>query len=390
MKKANPDIFGYYKVGDRKTYSKVEAIELQQLTGIHPYWYFNDAEFTSYNWTVEPSESLAELYARRAWQLRNDYDYLVLWYSGGADSGNILQTFIDNNIPLDEVLTINYHSLDPREDCYFHAEQVKVSYPKLDELRKQGHKFRHRAVDLTEIVYNILIGTEYLSKLNYYHNSRFGLTHISASYVRETEPDYLKLQEKGKRIGFIYGVDKPRLYQDGGRFCLRFSDMVDACISVRTQMLGRDYEYDELFYWSPDAKDLLCKQAHTVMRFMKQNQQLSALAKEGFDWRGHSGDYMLEDLDRQYGPGTAQKLSFNEIINWLIYPKHNPFTFTSGKHKTAVYSLRDEYWQKDRVYNRAIEMGVQHLRNLPTYWWANPNDITEGLKGMLSPRYWLE
>ena len=38
----NKDKFGYYLVGDFKTYSKVEAIELHKLTGIHPHWNFNE------------------------------------------------------------------------------------------------------------------------------------------------------------------------------------------------------------------------------------------------------------------------------------------------------------------------------------------------------------
>jgi len=50
------------------------------------------------------SESLDFLYALRARQLREKYDYLVLYFSGGADSTNILKTFIDNNIFLDEIV----------------------------------------------------------------------------------------------------------------------------------------------------------------------------------------------------------------------------------------------------------------------------------------------
>lgn len=387
---ANPDKLGYYQVGNIKTYSKVEAIELHRSTGIHPQWIFNDQEFSSYNWQVEPVESLEELYVRRAKELRNQYDYLVLWYSGGADSSNMLDTFINNNIHIDEVLTMNYHSLDAREHSYFHAEQYKVSYPRIAELQVAGYKFKHKVVDLSKLAHSVLTDSTYRTQLAYYHNSRFGLSHISASYIRETDSDYLKLFDQGKRVAFIYGLDKPRVQLDSGRYNLRFIDIVDASIAIRTQILNRPTEFDELFYWSPDSLDIMCKQAHTVMRYMKQIQQLQAGAQRGFDFRNTETTYSLEALDRLFGPGASQRLSFKEILNWIIYPGHNPFTFTVGKPKTAVYSLRDEFWQKDIVYNQSIELAVQHLKTLPKYWWADENDITQGLKGMISPPYWLE
>ena len=89
-----PDRLGCYRVGDLKFYSKLEAIEMHTRTGIHPHWDFNEAVFSSYDWTVEPEENILELYRQRAQQLRDKYDYIILIYSGGADSETILQSFI--------------------------------------------------------------------------------------------------------------------------------------------------------------------------------------------------------------------------------------------------------------------------------------------------------
>jgi hypothetical protein len=103
------DIFGYYKVGEYKTYSKLDAILLHEKTGIHPTWHFNDEVFSSHNWATEPPESLDELYRIRAEQIRARYDYIVVFYSGGADSTNILQTFLKNNIKIHSyVIIYNY------------------------------------------------------------------------------------------------------------------------------------------------------------------------------------------------------------------------------------------------------------------------------------------
>ena len=68
------------------------------------YLYYYDKEFSQANWNVEPSKSLQELYRERAEWIRNNYEYVILAYSGGADSTNVLESFYYNNIHIDEIL----------------------------------------------------------------------------------------------------------------------------------------------------------------------------------------------------------------------------------------------------------------------------------------------
>ena len=42
------DKFGFYTVGDRKTYSKYEAIQWQKSTGLFPEWNFNKVIYGLY------------------------------------------------------------------------------------------------------------------------------------------------------------------------------------------------------------------------------------------------------------------------------------------------------------------------------------------------------
>ena len=92
----SPDKFGYYKVGDFKTYSKIEAIEISNKLKTPSQWYFNENVYSKINWLEEPSVDLWELYKQRARQIRENYDYVVLWYSGGSDSHNMLNAWIDS------------------------------------------------------------------------------------------------------------------------------------------------------------------------------------------------------------------------------------------------------------------------------------------------------
>ena len=130
------DIFGVYRVGDFDFYSKVEAIEMHTKTGIHPYWDFNEAVYRSRDWTVEPSVDLSELYRRRAQQLRDKYDYLVLWYSSGADSDNVLRSFLDNDILIDEVASfVNFEGNGDKDDYYLNGEVYNIAAKNIEKYR---------------------------------------------------------------------------------------------------------------------------------------------------------------------------------------------------------------------------------------------------------------
>lgn len=382
------DRHGYYTVGNFKTYSKVEAIEAHARTGIHPHWHFNEEVFRSYDWRIEPTETLEELYARRAHQIRKKYDYISIFYSGGADSGNIVNTFVDNGIPIDEIVTYNFNSLDPRQDNFFHAEQYRVSYPKIKELQDRGVKFKHKVIDLSDIVHKILLEPALQNNLAYWTNSAFGITHLALGFVRESDPDYLRLMEQGKKQAFVFGIEKPRLYIVDGKYCIRFIDMIDTGPSIRTQILDRPWEHDELFYWSPESCDLLCKQGHVLMRFLKKNREIMHINE---DIRDDSKKIRIPMIEQTFcKAGTSDGLSYREILNWLIYPGFNPYTFSMGKPMSVLRSLRDEYWRKDIVFDRPFQKLTQHLASLDKYWYQNTKDIESGLKGMISPPYFLE
>ena len=103
------DVFsGYYTYKSLATVNKYEILlAADNIEDVK--YHFHDDFFSSFNWYQEPPQSIEYLYAERARQLRANYDYIILLYSGGADSHNILQTFVDNNIFLDEICSfINY------------------------------------------------------------------------------------------------------------------------------------------------------------------------------------------------------------------------------------------------------------------------------------------
>ena len=100
----NSDRLGYYLVGWKKFYNKTLALMESKKTGYEVTWSFNENIYGSIDWSIPIETPLFEIYKQRAQQLRDKYDYLMLYYSGGADSGAILRTFVENNIFIDEIV----------------------------------------------------------------------------------------------------------------------------------------------------------------------------------------------------------------------------------------------------------------------------------------------
>ena len=101
---------GYYQVGQRVFNHKVYALQEATRTGKDVSWNFNRLTYDSLDWTQTNGRSLQDLYRDRAWQLRQKYKWHCLAWSGGGDSTTVLDSFLLNNIHLDEIVILWPHS----------------------------------------------------------------------------------------------------------------------------------------------------------------------------------------------------------------------------------------------------------------------------------------
>ena len=96
---------GYYVCNGREFDSKIQAYIYATAVKQPVTWTFNNDTFDKFNWTQEPTESLDALYDQRARDLREKSDYVILSYSGGSDSHNILMSFYRQGLRIDEIVT---------------------------------------------------------------------------------------------------------------------------------------------------------------------------------------------------------------------------------------------------------------------------------------------
>jgi len=375
-----PDQFGYYTVGANfKTYSKLEAIEEMARSNTHLEWNFNRAVFESYNWKQEPLVTLTDLYRQRAQQIRDSYDYVVIFYSGGADSWNILNTFISNNIKIDEIAHCWSLQGDNSYHSYFNEEIYQVAIPNTLRIQEQHPEINHRIIDITKIVNDMYVDKSSQFDFIYQVNSLLSPNGLARSYLREKIKDYADMIYAGKRVAFVWGTEKPRLVIKDGKYVCQFVDIFDNTVSNRlqSQAIEQGY-YDELFYWSPEAVPMIIKQCHIVKKFLTTVDNSSP-------WLSHTVT--------PYGKTKrAQRWLTNDGLHSLIYPGWDINTFTNGKNNQTVLGPRDQwFWTQNTHANPGVKIFQQGIKKIfdtiSPYWFNVESDWRLGIKNCINEYY---
>jgi hypothetical protein len=364
------DRFGFFQSGQFRSYSKFACQEHSIQTGNSVEWNFNDEFFSTIDWTQEPTESIKELYAERVRQLREKYDYLVLYLSGGSDSHNILSTFYENDVYLDEILT--YHTLKAEKDKLAHqANMIEITLaaiPQAEEYKKKFPTTTHRLVDISDIIVDNWTKNLDDLKFNfiYYRNYYLGSFQCAAGELPDLLPAYQRLIDSGKRICFIHGTDKPNINFKDKKWAFRFrSDRIDSGgFSIRRQMQSAPVD-DVFFYWDPDAWRILVKQCHSIRRYFYDHPHLIRKAwKEGWPEvpDSHKAFFYLE-LPQQNWTHLGSNNVPDSIIKHIIYPHWRPDIVNIGKPPTSLYGWKNQWWHRSNHLPGVKEhiAGIKHV-----------------------------
>ena len=381
----NKDHFGFYQVGNFCTYSKLEALEKSKQSGQPVDWNFNRAAFNRINWQIEPTGNLDFYYSVRAQQIRDKYDYIVLWFSGGADSHNVLNTFVNNNIFIDEIA--QYHSLEGAQGnkkTMMNKEVFETSAPITVDLIQNNPTYKntvHRLVDISQIITKVNLFDN--NKWDYFYkvNTYLSPGALSRSYIREIIPAYQDLINAGKKLCFLWSLEKPAVSKENQQWIFSFKDGFDHVVSARSQQLNRQWEYDEFFYWSPELPELVCKQAHVVKRYL---ENISDQDVDGYHVL-HGSPVM-----DSYGVDTNQ-IDWNAVVtnrgktytltnpglHRLIYSDWNPNLIVCGKPASLIFNQRDDWFHCANNndmglahFGRGVVWLRDHIKKLDSKsWW---------------------
>ena len=317
----------YYSEDGSSFTSKIKAVNYGLKNNQKIQFYYHDEIYSLVDWKTEPSESIDYYYKEQAQRIRDNYDYVILAYSGGYDSTNILETFHYNNIKLDKIITIGALSQDSVSgvDENHNGELYHNVFPYLKELN-------------LESITQVLDYTTYFSDIN-----RFSIAKYNENWVdeigawfsphnwfwKDIEQYIVPPEWKNKRIALVFGKDKPSLFYDPksvvslqpvnsppqlNSFCFRDTP----CMSYADT--GTKGDIDRInFYWDPTYTNILVKQLHMINKVYQVSM--------------FSG----------YFPEIGIQTFSNIDTNTIVYNLKKKLMFKSGKSKTNLISLRDSY-----------------------------------------------
>lgn len=332
-------------------------------------WIFNDRAFSSYNWMVEPTETLDELYNRRARQLREQYDYVMLSYSGGADSHNILMSFVRQGLHIDEIVvncfekaSKQFVDLNPLNMSAENAgaEHYLQTLPRLKEIHPKIPKTKITISDLSDHLFSFM---ENAGDASWILSKREGINPAGATRFNYLHfADVRKRFDKEKTICMILGVEKPRTAIVNGNLIMRFVDRAVNQQTVAEHMKDYTNSTAEFFYWSPNAVPMLIKQGHIIKKYLSVNQNMQQ------HW---------------YAPNITFKtvrLVHERILRTLIYSTWNESYWQADKSTSDWYSEFDLWFSKGYANSNAVNVwreGVDYVKNNLSNF---VNDSGDGLR----------
>lgn len=363
---------GYYIVNGIEFESKIKASIYAQSTNSDVKWIFNNDVFENYRWEIEPKESLDELYDRRTRQLRDTYDYIMISYSGGSDSHNIVESFLRQNLHIDEIIVNTMEKgnkpftiIDPnvRDSKNAAAEHYLQTLPRLKEISNKSPQTKITILDMTDYLFNdwLKAGDE-----SWVLDKREGLNPLNVTRFNYIHFDETRKQfDKSKNIALILGVEKPRTFiHTNGKFYIRFTDRACNIITIENHIRDYDNTVVEYFYWAPESVDILCKQAHVIKRWLE-------LTPEKQPYWFHKN--MTADLYR---------LMHERELRPLIYSTWNNNWWQADKATLDWYSEFDAWWIEGykNTHQHAIwQEGLKYVKKNASRFVNKDHGFEDGL-----------
>lgn len=368
---------GYYIVNGIKFNSKIKAAIYSVQCRKQMHWYFNDNVFDKHDWSIEPTETLDQLYDARSREIREQYDYIILSYSGGSDSHNILKSFIRQGLHIDEIVVNNMNkatdkftdlNVNNKSNTNASAEFYLQTMPRLKELENLIPNTKIKILDLTDYLFesleNVGDASWILDKKEQANIA--GMTRFNYIYFNDIRKNF----DKGKKIAIVVGLEKPRTYIENGEFFLVFNDRAANIITVAEHMKEYPNSSVELFYWSPNntALNIITKQVHVIKRW------LEAFPEKQILWRKETFD------------GEMFRIVHERILRNLIYTTWNDQWYQADKAVQDWYSEFDQWFFKNYNDTKTFQVwkeGIDYVTTAANEYIRYTDNKADGLYNCL-------
>ena len=377
--------YGYYQVNDFKTLSKFEVWQFARDNGIpikEIKYFYNDDKFALYDWATEPEQSINSLYVARALELREKYDYIAVMYSGGIDSHMILQTFIENNIKIDEIVVCSNSFSD-----FFNKEPLSTAAPFVKSLDLEKMCTKFSIVDIGPGIQTQFNDVQHLQDTFHTIN---GLICPWSYYIRsgkakvENFQHHIELSQNNKKVLHLWGLDKPNLLIEDDYYTFRYVDSVPdfGVRNFTNKTIYKEYLsniHDEGFFISMESPEIIIKQCHLLANELnKMNSDDPRLILTSQLKAGDTSIFFQTSSDPSkvllLGKKTAQRLYYptapyerfndDKVFGSTFYTKRDDWFF---RQKTQVRNTTIAYYKKIlRENEKYFNYTIDGIPNMPT------------------------
>lgn len=364
---------GYYLVDGIEFSSKIEACIYATKQGKTVEWIFNNDVFSNHDWKIEPEETLDQLYDKRARELREMYDYLIISYSAGADSHNLLSAFLRQGLTVDEIIVNtmskgneNYSVISSSNFSSKNSpasEHVLQAIPRLREISNNYPGIKITVIDLTDYLFDSFRNS---NDASWVLNKRESLNPINSTrynYIYFSE--VRKKFDKDKKIAVILGVEKPRVFinSNNDSVFVLFNDRAANITSVEDHIADYSNVTIEYFYWHPSCAKMICKQAHVIKKW------LEAFPENQKNW-------ISPDTNNRY------RLIHERVYRTLIYTTWDNSWYQADKSTSDWYNEFDSWFlegYKTTTAYRIWQEGLGYVKDNAYNFIMAKNGIEDGL-----------
>lgn len=371
---------GYYFCNGKEFESKIQAYLYATEIKQPVQWIFNNHIFNAVNWTQEPEKSLDELYDQRAREIREKYDYIILSYSGGSDSNNILMSFYRQGLHIDEIVTNwvleatkNFTILDKEITTPWNsnAEYELHTRARLQWITDNMPATKITFFDCSRAIINYFKNVQdeswvldYKDPINPAVIQRYN--YIGMKNLHNRFDHY-------KNIAIITGTDKPKIYVTRtNELYLHFFDKLTNITPISQHFADYTNTEIEYFYWSPESCDMLVKQAHVMLKYFKQNSKYIPLF------------YPQMIIDR-----SAQEI----LLKRIIYSSTWDSTWFQVKKPILDWESELDLWFTSQFKNTILiknwNAGIDFLTNNLDPSFLNPLLNNKGINSHDSPHWFV-
>ena len=316
--------------------NKYKAISENIETG-HPIRFNEPASYLNYDFSKNPLEEWNEMLKEWALELRQNFSYIRIWFSGGCDSMKMLEIFLQNKIFIDEICIIKSGIVD-----YDHElDDVAIPY-----INKVKHLIPNTKID-------IRVANEH--DMVFFYSNAYWFENLKAT---NTEP-YLQATHILKdyninhdtKIANLYGKDKPFIMYFQNQWWTYF---LDSDVEPPTDDFGVKINF------FIDNPLIHAKQSH-----MLKNAIMRLFKREDYNKVTHyTGEYQSI---WNYGSGRIDS-AFSFFI-----PKQLP-------NKTLTWNGETFHTTTEKEY-RALSWMIEHSPDVVKKWKRSVDDFSQFADG---------